>query len=99
MNKEDMKSLSLCNKRIYKKYCEQIQNIKINLEDPFELNSIDIKKYENIRKLDLNSNFNEIIKDFSFISYFKNLEELHIIKTKISDISFLKTIKILKYLN
>ena len=86
---DDIKSLKMCFKRIYKLFYEQVAKLKLN-EDIEEINISNIRfnKYENIKKLDLEKCDN--ITNFLFISKLKQLEELNLSKTRISDTSFLE---------
>ena len=79
----------MCFKRIYKLFYEQVAKLKLN-EDIEEINISNIRfnKYENIKKLDLEKCDN--ITNFLFISKLKQLEELNLSKTRISDTSFLE---------
>ena len=96
--KEDIKCLSLCCKKIYQFYCNQIKKLKIN-EDIKEsdISKIKFDKYENLFELNLSLCKN--IKDFSFISKLGKLKDLDLHCTDISDISFLDKNKNIKILN
>ena len=89
MEKDDIKGLSLCTKKIYQFYCEQVKKLKIK-EDIEESNISNIKfdKYKDL--IELNLGGCENIKDYSFISKLEKLEILNLSNTNISDISFLK---------
>ena len=96
IDKDDIKYLSLCNKKIYKLYCTQIKSLEIkkeaeisNLEELFD-------KYDNVNKLYFNGN--KYIEDFRPISKLKNLEILEIEYIDISDITFIKNNKKIKKL-
>ena len=74
LDKDNIEYLALCNKKIYRLYCEQVIKIKINKEaDKLNLQTI-IYKYDNIYNLDLSDC--KKIKDFTPIS---KLERLQII--------------------
>ena len=98
MEKDDKICLSLCHKKIYQLYCNQIKRLKI--KEDFEISNIsDIKldKYKNLIELNLEGCNN--IKDYSFISNLEKLENLNLFWSNISDISFLEKNKIIKELN
>ena len=96
MDKENIKSLSLCNKKIYQSYCNQIKHLKINKYAEIS-NLIKLfNKYENINNLDLCECNN--IKDFISISKLERLEILNVGYTNIYDISFLEKNKNIKEL-
>ena len=98
MNKNDAKSLSLCSKKIYLLYNNQIKEIKINEEiESTKMLNIILDKYKNILKLDLSKCKN--INDFSFISNLEKLENLNISNTKIFDISFIEKNRNIKELD
>ena len=93
IEKDDIKSLSLCSKKLNEVYCNKIKKLKILTI----LKLLIIPKYKNLISLNL-----EGLKgshDFSFISKIENLDELNLKATRISDISFLEKNKNLKKLN
>ena len=92
LNKDNIKFLSLCNKKIYLLYCNQIKKLKINKEAQISNLQILIDKYDNINNLDLSHCKN--IKDFIPLSKLEKLEILNIGFTNISDISFLEKNKL-----
>ena len=77
MEKDDIKCLSMCCKKIYELYCNQIKKLKIekNIE-AFIFSNIKFEKYKNIKELNLSECEN--IKDYSFISNLKKLENLNL---------------------
>ena len=93
---DKIKCLSLCNKKIYQIYCNQVKKLKI--KEKFEKLKFQvlIDKYDNIKNLDLSSCEN--IKDFTPISKLERLETLNFSETNISDISFLEKNKNIKIL-
>ena len=92
--KEDSENLFLCSKNIYQLYCNQIKKLKFygDIDDSIILKLL--KKFNNIKKLDLSWCMN--IKDYSFISKLNKLEILNLIETNVSDISFLENNKNIK---
>ena len=92
LDKNDIKSLNLYNKKIYKLYCDQVKELIIdkNAEMP-NLKSL-IDKYDNTNKLVLSECQN--IKDFTPLFQLERLEILDINSTNISDISLISKIKI-----
>ena len=96
LNKDNIKSLTLCNKKIYQIYCSQVKKLKIDKEADILNFKILINKYKNINSLDL-SNCNKI-KDFISIYKLERLEILNVSQTNISDISILEKIKNIKEL-
>ena len=98
MEKDDIKGFSLCNKKIYQLYCEQVKKltIKKNIEES-NISSIKFDKYKDL--IELNLEGYENIKDFSLISKLEKLENLNLSCTDISDISFLEKNKNIKELN
>ena len=96
LDKDNIKCLSVCNKKIYQFYCNQVKKLKIN-ERVDILNLKIFDKYEKVNNLDLSRCKN--IKDFSPISKIERLEILNISFTNISDISFLEKNKNIKELN
>ena len=95
MEKDDIKGLSLCTKKIYQLYCEQVKKLKI--KENIEESKISNIKFDNYKDLiELNLERCENIKDYSFISKLENLENLDLSYTDISDISFIEKNKILK---
>ena len=92
LDKNDIKSLNLCNKKIYKLYCDQVKELIIdkNAEMP-NLKSL-IDKYDNTNKLVLSECQN--IKDFTPLFQLERLEILDFNSTNISDISLISKIKI-----
>ena len=61
LDKEKVKSLSLCNKKIYQIYFSQVKNVQIKKKDDIAYELID--KYKNVTNLDLEEC--EKIKDFT----------------------------------
>ena len=96
LDKGNIKCLSLCNKKIYKFYCNQIKELKINKGGETNLKKL-IDKYDNVYRLDLSENRN--IKDFTPISKLERLELLKVKDTNICDISFFEKMKNIKELN
>ena len=89
LENDDIRCLSLCYKKIYELYCNQIKKIKLKEDiEISKVSNIKFDKYKNLIELDLNGCEN--IKDFSFISKLEKLENLNILYTNIYDISFLK---------
>ena len=74
LNKDEVKCLSLCNKKIYQLYCNQVKKLKINEEAKMPNLQVLIDKYENLNNLDLS--YCKNIKDFTIISKLKRLENL-----------------------
>ena len=72
IEKDDIKCLSLCSKKIYQLFCIQIKKLKIK-EDIKTSNISNIKfdKYKKLIELDLSECKN--IKDYSFISKIEKL--------------------------
>ena len=98
MEKNEIKCLSLCCKKIYHLYCNQIKKLKIKENtETSNISNINFDKYEYLIELDLNGCKN--IKDYSFISNLEKLENLNLGYTDIYDISFLKKNKNIKELN
>ena len=97
LNKDNIKSLTLCNKKIYQSYCNLIKNVKIDKETDILNFKILIDKYININNLDLS--YCNKIKDFISISKLKRLEFLNVRSSNISDISFLEKNKNIEKLN
>ena len=98
MEKDDIKCLLLCSKKIYQLYCIQIKKLKIKVDiEASNISNIKFDKYKNLIEIDLSECKN--IKDYSFISNLEKLENLNLIDTNISDISFLKKNKNIKELN
>ena len=77
MEKDDIKCLSSCSKKIYQFYCEQVKKLKIK-EDIEESNISNFKfdKYKDLIELNLQGCWN--IKDYSFISKLEKLENLNL---------------------
>ena len=76
MKIEDIKSLSLCNRKIYQLYCNQIKKIKINRINK-RINIVKIKdKYANINNLDL-SECSDLLS-ISFFEEINNIKELRL---------------------
>ena len=98
MEKDNIKSLSFCSKKIYKRYCDQIKKLKVKegIEESI-ISNIKFDKYENLIELDLGGCKN--FKDSSIISNLVKLENLNLSDTNISDISFLEKNKNIKVLN
>jgi len=95
--KDNIKCLSLCKKKLYKIYCNQVKKLKI-------INGVDILnllkafyKYKNIKEL--NFEYYLFNLDFIPISQIENLEILNIRNTCVSDFSFLEKNKNIKELN
>ena len=85
--KDDIKCLSLCFKKIYQFYCNQIKKLKINKDiKESDISNIKFDKYEKLFELHLSGC--KKIKDFSFISKLEKLEHLVLEETYISNISF-----------
>ena len=98
MEKEDIKCLSLCCKKIYHLYCSQIKKLKIKEDiEASNISKIKFDKYEYLIELDLKWCRN--IKDYSIISNLEKLEYLNLYHTNISDISFLEKNKNIKTLD
>ena len=53
IEKKDIKNLSLCNKKIYQLYCDNIKSLKINKDIKISNIIKLLKKYKNINDLDL----------------------------------------------
>ena len=95
MEKDDIKSLSLCFKKIYQLYCNLIKKLKIKEGiETSNISKIKFDKYENLIELDLAGCKN--IKEYSIISNLEKLENLNFSYTNISDISFLEKNKNIK---
>ena len=88
LDKDNIKSLTLCNKKIYQLYCNQIKKIKIDKKVDILNIKVLRNKYKNFNNLDLR-NYQKI-KDFTSISKLERLEVLDVANTSISTISFLK---------
>ena len=98
IEKDDIKCLSLCSKKIYQLYCNQIKKLKIKEEvEISNVSNIKIDKYKNLIELNLEGCKN--IKDYSFISKLEKLENLNLCNSNISDISFLINNNNIKELN
>ena len=97
LDKDKVKCLSLCNKKIYQIYCNQVKKLKLHKEAEISNLQVLIDKYKNSNYLDLS--YCENIKDFSPISKFERLEYLDFNEINISDISFLEKNKNIKELN
>jgi len=97
LDKDNKKCLSICNKKIYKLYCNQVKKLQINYKADILNLKIIFDKYENVNNLDLNKCEN--IEDFTPISKLERLEILNINDRNISDISFLEKNKNIKELN
>ena len=83
---------------IYHSHCSQIQKLKIKEDiEASNISKIKFDKYEYLIELDLHRCYN--IKDYSFISSLKKLENLNLGWTSISDISFLEKNTNIKELN
>ena len=109
------KCLSLCNKKIYQIYCEQVKKLKITSlfnKKIYQnccslIKNLKIKEEEihNLQLLidkyknDLDLSHCKNVKDFTPISKIDRLENLDISHTNISDISFLVKNKNIKELN
>ena len=98
MEKDDIKCLSLCSKKIYQLYCIQIKKLKIKADiETSNISNINFDKYKNLIEMDLTNCEN--IKDYSFISNLEKLENLNLYISNITDISFLVNNKNIKELN
>ena len=76
MKIEDIKSLSLCNKKIYQSYCNQIKKIKIiEINKSINIAKI-INKYTNINDIDLSEC--SYLSSISFLEKNKNIKELRL---------------------
>ena len=85
--RDDIKSLSLCNKSLYQNYCKQIKTITL-IKYPTWISEIKFDKYENIQEF----NIEKSMKLFNFANRWKE----GVSKLKWSDIiniSFLKNNK------
>ena len=98
IEKDGIKCLSWCSKKIYQFYCKQVKKLKIkrNIVES-NISNIKFDKYVNLIELDLEECEN--IKDYSFISKLEKLEKLNLCDTNISDISFLENNKNIKELD
>ena len=63
LEKDNIKRLSVCNKKIYKLYCNEVKKLKINKGTEILNLKIIFDKYENVNSLDLS--YCENIKDFT----------------------------------
>ena len=98
LEKENIKCLSLCSKKIYSFYCNQIKKLKIREDvDLSNILNIILYKYVNLCELDLEGCV--LIEDFWIISKLEKLENLNLSKTNVSDISFIEKNKNIKKLN
>ena len=97
IEKDDIKCLSLCSKKIYELYCIQTKRLIIKKSIGI-LNVSNIKFDKYINLIDLNLEGCHNINDYSFISNFEKLENLYLSYSNISDISFLKKNKNIKEL-
>ena len=98
IEKDDIKCLSLCSKKIYQLFCNQIKKLKIKeYVEISNISNIKFDKYKNLIELDLQGCEN--IKDYSIISKLEKLENLTIYGSNISDISFLIKNNNIKKLN
>ena len=98
MEKEDIRDLSLCTKKIYQLYCEQVKKLKIKKDiEKSNISNIKFDKYKDLIELTLEECRN--IKNYSFISKLEILENLNLRNTNISYISFLEKNKNIKVLN
>ena len=88
LDKDNIKWLTLCNKKIYQLYCNLIKKIKIDKKADILNIKVLRNKYKNFNNLDLR-NYQKI-KDFTSISKLERLEVLDVANTSISTISFLK---------
>ena len=94
MGRDDIKSLSLCNKKLYQQYCKQIKKITL-IQYSSYISETKFDKYENIKEFNVEKSINL----FQHSARWKD----NWLKAKwrdIIDISFLKNnknIKILKY--
>ena len=93
--KDDIRCLSLCSKKIYQLYCNQIKKLTIKEDiEIYQVSNIKFDKYKNLIELDLS--YCENIKDYSFISNLEKLKNLNLHESNISDISFLVNNKNIK---
>ena len=97
LDRDNIKSLILCNKKIYQLYCNLVKKIKIDKKDDTLNLQIIIDKYENINNLDIS--YCKNIKDFTPISKLERLEILDLSETDIFAISFIEKNKNIKELN
>ena len=98
IEKNDIKCLSLCSKKIYQLYCNQIKKLKIKEDvEISNILNINFDKYKNF--IELNLGVCKNIKDYSFISKLEKLEILNLWYSNISDISFLIKNNNIKELN
>ena len=97
LDKDDIKRFCLLNKNIHKSHCNQIETLKINKgAETLNLEKL-FNNYNNINNLDLSECSK--IKDFTPISTLKELTNLNVSYTNISDISFLENNKNIEELN
>ena len=97
LGKDSIKCLSLCNKKIYQLYCNQVKELRINKEADISNLLVLIDKYDNANIVNLSECKN--IEDFTPLSKIERLEILNVSETNISDISFLDKNKNIKELN
>ena len=99
MKIDEIKSLSLCNKKIYKLYCNQIKEIKINeIKENANTNIAKIlAKYTNINNLDLSE-----CSDLSSISFLEKINNIKRLRldwcNKIKDFSIIAKLEKLEIL-
>ena len=73
LEKDDIKCLSLCSKKIYQLFCNQIKKIKIKEDvEISNVSNIKFDKYKNL--IELNLEGCENIKDYSFVSKLKKIK-------------------------
>ena len=97
LDKESRKCLSLCNKKIYQLYSDQVKELKIKRGTEISIVLALIDKYKTANILNLSQCKN--IKDFTPISKIERLEILDVGETNICDISFLENNKNIKELH
>ena len=98
LTKDNIRSLSLCSKKLYQLYCNQIKTLKIKeVIEITKVSHINFDKYKNVIELDLREC--KTIKDYSFISQLEKLENFNLCcNSNITDISFLEQNKNIKKL-
>ena len=96
MKEEDVKCLSLCSKKIYQFYCNQIEKLIIMTISEMPNIEVLIDKYNNAKNLKFTRCYN--IEDYACISESERLENLVFDFTNIFNISFLESNKNLRLL-
>ena len=98
LKRDDIKSLSLCNRKMYKLYCEQIIKIKINRINA-NINIVKIlDNYPYINNLDLSECSD--LTSISFLEKNNNIKELRLNSCKnIKDFSIISKLKKLESLD